>query len=206
MPVISGLMQRGLPLRERNGWGGRRKGAGRKPKGARSMVSRKARLVLNGRHPVHATLRVLPGIPSLRVLNGCVKRALIAGAIQTGFQLIHFSIQGNHLHLIVEADDTPALSRGMKGVAMRIARAVNQAMSRKRGKVFSDRYHHHVLATPAETRAAISYLVNNYRKHMAQAGRSVGHDFIDPHSTVPFFARLEESPLPKPGSFFLARG
>src|SRR5687767_6389232 len=204
--MLRGLMQLGLPLRERNGWGGRRKGAGRKPKGARSMVSRKARPVLNGRHPVHATLRVLPGIPSLRVLNGRVKRALVAGAIQPGFQLIHFSIQGNHLHLIVEADDTPALSRGMKGVAMRIARAVNQAMSRKRGRVFSDRYHHHVLETPSETRAAISYLLNNYKKHMAESGRSVGRNFIDRHSTARSFAGLEESPLPTPGSFFLSRG
>src|SRR5688500_13311227 len=186
-------MQLGLPLRERNGWGGSRKGAGRKPNGARPLVSRKARPVLNGRNPVHATLRVLPGIPSLRVLNGCVKRALIAGASRSDFQLIHFSIQGNQLHLIVEADDTRALSRGMQGLAVRIARAVNQAMSRKRGKVFSDRYHHRVLKTPPETRAAISYLINNYKKHMAEAGRSVGRNFIDQHSTARSFAGQEES-------------
>src|SRR5687767_9953617 len=206
MAVISRLMQLGLPLRERNGWGGRRKGAGRKPKGARSLVSRKARPKLNGRDPVHATLRVLPGIPSLRVLNSCVRRALIAGASQPGFQLVHFSIQGNHLHLIVEANDTRALSRGMQCLAMRIARAVNEAMSRKRGKVFSDRYHHHVLSSPSEARAAISYLIDNFRKHMAEAGRWLGQGFIDPHSTARSFAGLEESPLPTPRSFFLSRG
>ena len=170
------------------------------------MVSRKARPALNGRHPIHVTLRVLPGIPSLRVLNGCVKGALIASARRSDFRLIHFSIQGNHLHLIVEADDTRALSKGMQGLAMRVARAVNQAMSRKRGKVFSDRYHHHVLKTPSETRTAISYLVHNYRKHMAEAGRSIGRDFIDPHSTAPSFAEREKSPLPTPRSFFLSRG
>src|SRR5687768_7863344 len=194
--VVTSRMQLGLPLRERNGWGGRRKRAGRKPNGARPLVSRKARPVLKGRLPVHATLRVLPGIPSLRVLNSSVRRALIAGATGPGFQLVHFSIQGNHLHLIVEADDTRSLSRGMQGLAVRLARAVNQAMSRKRGKVFSDRYHQHVLQTPSETRAAIAYLLDNYKKHMAQAGRALPADFIDPQSSAAYFAGLKQNPLP----------
>src|SRR5688572_8182626 len=94
--------QLSLPLRE---WGGRRKGAGRKPSGSRPMVSRRARPELNGRHPVHVTLRVLPKIPSLRVLDHWVRPALIAGADKPGFRVVHFSIQGNHIHLIAEAAD-----------------------------------------------------------------------------------------------------
>src|SRR5687767_8980301 len=105
--------QLSLPLKERK-WGGRRKRAGRKPNGPRPMVSRKARPELNGRHPVHVTMRVLPEIRSLRVLNGWVRRALVAGASKPGFRLIHFSIQGNHLHLIAEADDAVRLSRGIQ--------------------------------------------------------------------------------------------
>jgi putative transposase len=195
-----------LPLRERHGWGGRRKNAGRKSNGARPLVSRKARPQLNGQHPVHATLRALPEIPSLRVLNGWVKRALVAGADQPGSRVVYFSIQGNHLHLIVEADDAVGLSRGMQGLAVRIARAVNQAISRKRGKVFSDRYHEHVLTTPREARAAIAYLVENFRRHCEQSGRSLRPDFIDEHSSAIHLAGLETDPLPAPRFWLLSCG
>jgi REP element-mobilizing transposase RayT len=178
-----------LPLRT---WGGKRKRAGRKPNGARSLVSRSKRPVLNGRHPVHATMRVLPEIPSLRVLNGWVRRALNAGSNQPGFRLIHFSIQGNHLHLIVEAEDTVRLSRGMQGLAVRISRAVNQVLSRKRGKVFSDRYHAHVLRSLREVRNAVAYVIENFRRHREKGGRPVAASFVDLHSS----AALELGALP----------
>src|SRR5688500_1507212 len=152
----SSQMELPLPLT----WGGRRKRAGRYPKAQRAMVSRKQRPRLNGRHPAHLTMRVLPEIPSLRVLNGWVRRALFASADKPRFRIIHFSIQGNHIHLIAEADDSVSLSRGMQGLAIRIARAVNEALSRKRGKVFSDRYHEHVMRTPSEDRAAINHVVH----------------------------------------------
>src|SRR5688572_9972229 len=180
-------------------WGGRRKRAGRKPRAQRAMVSRKQRPRLNGRHPAHLTMRVLPEIPSLRVLNGWVRRALFASADKPRFRIIHFSIQGNHIHLIAEADDQVALSRGMQGLAIRIARGVNQALSRKRGKVFGDRYHEHVLKTPSEVRAAIHYVIHNYRKHMAEAGRRLRSDFIDDHSSA-----VEPSQLPEP-RFWITR-
>jgi putative transposase len=157
--------------------------------------------VLNGRHPVHATMRVLPEIPSLRVLNGWVRSALLAGSDQPGFRLIHYSIQGNHLHLIVEAEDTIRLSRGMQGFAVRISRAVNRALSRKRGKVFSDRYHAHVLATPRETRAAVAYVIENFRRHRAEGGRPVAASFVDPHTS----AALEPGALPSPRFWLLLK-
>ena len=195
-----------LPLRERMTWGGRRKKAGRKPNGAQPLVSRRARPGLSGRDPVHVTMRVLPEIRSLRVLNGWVKRALIAGASKPGFRLVYFSIQGNHLHLIAEADDALLLSRGMQGLAIRIARAVNQAMSRKHGKVFADRFHAHVLTTPSEVRAALHYLVHNFRKHMAHGGRHVPFDFIDEHSSAVHLTGREKSPLPDASTWLLRIG
>jgi REP element-mobilizing transposase RayT len=114
-------------------------------------------------------MRALPEIPSLRVLNGWVRRALVAGGRSDGFRLIYFAILGNHIHLIVEGDDRRSLSRGVQGLAIRIARAVNQAMSRKRGKVFSDRFHEHVLRSLRETKAAVHYVLNNYKKHCSEA-------------------------------------
>jgi REP element-mobilizing transposase RayT len=198
--------QLSLALEEKKTWGGKRKGAGRKPAGERALVSRRKRPTLSGRHPVHATLRVLPEIPSLRVLNVCVRRALIAGASKPGFRLVHYSIQSNHIHLIVEADTTVQLSRGMQGIALRISNAVNKAMSGRSGKVFSDRYHEHVLSTPRETRAALRYVLENHRKHRLEAGRRLRDDFLDEHSTAACFVGLERSPLPAARFWLLTNG
>jgi putative transposase len=183
-----------LPLQEKRTWGGKRRRAGRKPNGSRALVSRSKRPVLNGRHPVHVTMRVLGEIPSLRVLNGWVRRALLAGADQPGFRLIHFSIQGNHLHLIVEAEDTVRLSRGMQGLAVRISSAVNRALSRRRGKVFSDRYHAHVLRTWREVQNAVAYVIENFRRHREKGGRPVAPSFVDSHTS----AAIDPGTLPSP--------
>jgi hypothetical protein len=82
---------------------------------------------------------------------------------------VHYSVQGNHLHLLVEAEDRRALSRGMKGLGVRIARGLNRVMGR-RGAVLDDRYHGHVLKTPTEVRHARQYLLQNARRHYGLAG------------------------------------
>jgi hypothetical protein len=98
-------------------WGGARRGAGRKPKGERAGVSHREREELAPRYPVHVTLRTREGLPSLRrdVTRRTLERAFAAGKERFGFRLIHYSIQSNHLHLIVEATDRRTLARGMQG-------------------------------------------------------------------------------------------
>jgi putative transposase len=80
------------------------------------------------------------------------------------FQVVHHSIQSNHLHLIVEADDRAALTSGMRGLLVRIARALNRLWKRS-GPVFADRFHEHELRKPREVRNALVYVLQNLRKH-----------------------------------------
>ena len=146
--------------------GGARPGAGRKPSGRRVGVPHRARGDHRARHPVHVTMRARAGLPSFRG-DKLVFRALrdsLAEGHKTAFRVVHFSVQSNHLHLIVEASDTSALSRGMQGLTIRTARAVNHAID-GRGNVFQDRYHAHELKTPRETRAALLYVLQNWAKH-----------------------------------------
>ena len=82
---------------------------------------------------------------------------------------MHYSVQGNHVHLLVEANDEKALSKGMNGLGTRIARRLNRVMGR-RGKVLDDRYHGHILRTPTEVRRARAYLLGNAEKHYGQRG------------------------------------
>jgi hypothetical protein len=87
------------------------------------------------------------------------------------------------MHLLVEADDNRALSRGMQGLAIRMARGLNQLMQR-RGRVFADRYHAHVLRTPSEVRRALHYILHNYRHHAAERGQSLSPTYCDPYSSA----------------------
>jgi putative transposase len=117
------------------------------------------------RHPVHVTLRAARRVPSLR--REIVFRALRRAFASCGsgrFRVVHFSVQTDHVHLIVEAGDADALARGASGLSIRLARAVNRVLER-RGRVWGDRYHARALRTPREVRHAIVYVLMNWRKH-----------------------------------------
>ncbi|ACL64319.1 conserved hypothetical protein [Anaeromyxobacter dehalogenans 2CP-1] len=171
-----------LPAPRRHG--GRRPGAGRKPKGARAGVSHHGRPEVTASTPVHVTLRVLPHVWNLRSGRSLrvVEAVLSAIRDRSGFRVVHFSLQGNHLHLLVEADGAGALSAGMQGLTIRLAKGLNGLMAR-RGRVFADRYHAHVLRTPAEVRNALAYVLLNHRSHRARAGGRAGQGSVDRYSS-----------------------
>jgi REP element-mobilizing transposase RayT len=157
-------VSRQLALRFRS-WGGARPGAGRKSMQRRGGVRHLARPAHCARHPVHMTLRLAPGLPSLRseVIGGLIRRAF-RDTRRRWFRVVHFSIQSNHLHLLVEADDRKALSRGSAALAIRIARRLNALLGRK-GTVFPERYHDRALKTPREVRNALAYVLLNAHRH-----------------------------------------
>lgn len=177
--------QLGLGLSPRFGWGGARTGAGRK-RGSRA--SHAGRSALASGRPIHATLRVRGDLPSLRrkALFAVVEGALRGVLGREGFRVIHFSVQSNHAHLIVEATTGAALARGMQALSIRIAKGVNRALGR-RGAVLSDRYHARALRTPREVRNALCYVLQNQRRHAAaEAARDGGiidPTWIDPRSS-----------------------
>jgi REP element-mobilizing transposase RayT len=102
------------------------------------------------------------------------------------FRIVHFSVQMDHLHLLVEAADKDALSSGMRGLAIRMARAVNKLVSRH-GRVWADRWHGRALRSPRATRHALSYVLANFRKHHPRSSR-----VVDAFSSAPYFAGFRE--------------
>ena len=157
-------MQQRLP--GTSGWGGKRDGAGRKA-GPHPRVLHRARPAHSDRHPVHLTLRSRPEVTSLRsprVLAALV--AAICAAQRDSFRVAHYSAQEGHLHLIVEATDALALERGIRGLLVRVARAVNRVLQRH-GSLWADRYHRRDLRTPREVHHALAYVLCNARKHHA---------------------------------------
>jgi REP element-mobilizing transposase RayT len=129
------------------------------------------------------TLRVRRGVPSLRSASFVAEweRSLARACERGEFRVVHYSVQTNHAHLVVEAHDRDALARGMKAVAARLARAANRVF-RRRGPVLADRYHLRVLRTPREVRRVIAYVLLNARKHAAG-----GAGGVDPASSGRWF-------------------
>ncbi|TMA30942.1 MAG: hypothetical protein E6J87_16915, partial [Deltaproteobacteria bacterium] len=152
---------------------GRRSRGGR-PTGPNPRVRHRSRDSFAERFPCHVTLRVREGVPSLRSIQlvGEVERSFAYGCERADFRLVHYSLQGNHAHLIVEALDRHALGRGMKAIGSWLARAVNRIFERS-GPVLADRYHVRVLKTAREVRNALAYVLLNARRHAAKAGRAL---------------------------------
>lgn len=206
--------QLGLGLRQRFGWGGARPGAGRKASGKKGRTPHVRRQRFHARHPLHTTLRVLGGLPSLRqpAPFAVITAALEAAAMRFGVRIVAYMVQGNHLHLVLEAADHRALARAMAGFTCRVARGLNRVLGRQ-GAVFEGRFHTRVLRTPGEVRSALGYVVENTRRHAQQLGillRSLRDPFtslglLELRSHRPWAARAVGPPVTAPPLTWLLR-
>jgi REP element-mobilizing transposase RayT len=142
---------------------------GGRPRGPRPIVLHRRRKAFSADHPCHVTLKVRAGLPSLRLpavvreIESTFRRA----CSRRDFRLVHYSIQDDHAHLIVEANGTAALGRGMKSLASRFAFAVNRALGRT-GKVLAERYHLRVMKCLRQVRNTLAYVLLNARRHTAK--------------------------------------
>jgi REP element-mobilizing transposase RayT len=100
------------------------------------------------------------------------------------FRIVEFNVLSNHLHLIVEAADAVALSRGIQGFAVRVARRMNSALKRK-GTFFAHRYHVRPLTNPTQVRHALRYVLQNRRHHDAE--KRFWKTWFDPYSSAAWF-------------------
>jgi len=152
--------------RMHSGRGGPRPGAGRPPASANPPVHHVRRPPVPGKCPSHVTLRLRSGTPSLRSRRFLseLRPSLRKACERRGFRVVHYSVQRNHLHLLVESAGKEALGRGMKAISARVARAAQRAFGLA-GPVLHGRYHLRILRTPREVRRALAYVLLNARKH-----------------------------------------
>jgi len=136
---------------------------------------------INRDHPLHVTIRVRKGTWNLRSQRcfACIAAAILVANARGTIRIIHYSVQGNHLHLLVEADDRRSMSNGMRALLISMARRLNDLMD-KSGALFVDRFHERPLASPSAVRTALRYVLTNAHKHH-------GHELVDPFSSGPWF-------------------
>jgi REP element-mobilizing transposase RayT len=175
-------------------WGGPRINSGPKA-GARPKVRHRTRPEHHARCPVHVTMRRAKGLPSFRIdrLHRLVREAIRATR-REGFRIVHYSVQADHLHLLIEADDPVTLTNGMRSFAVRVAMRVNRkVLGRTRGRVWGDRHHRRELTSPSAVRNALVYVLNNHIKH---GEYEVG--LVDPCSSAPWFDGWQHRREPQP--------
>jgi REP element-mobilizing transposase RayT len=187
--------------------GGKRPGAGRPRKQGRASERHQVRARFAARHPIHITLRVEREVGQLRRRRAyhALRAALKVSLERTDFRVVHVSLQREHIHLVVEADDAMALAKGMQALEISAARRLNAAITLERrakrnGRVFADRYHARVLKTPREVRNAINYVLNNWRHHHEDGGFESMFWEVDPFSSAGTFvgwANLTSTDTPR---------
>lgn len=206
--------------------GGKRRGAGRPKKGERASERHKTRESFRPSNPAHVTLRVTPDVAPLRGFDTyhALRAALVTTYARNRIRIVHISIQGTHVHLIVEANNRTELARGMQGFEIAAARNINAAVTkrtgvRRRGTVFPDRYHAVIIRSPRQARSNVAYVMNNWRRH-GESQRSSAGWRIDPYSSAPSFDGFKDldvrtiewpdtyKPLPvwKPKTWLLSTG
>ena len=140
-----------------------------RPRGRR--VSHHGREAFSRLTPVHVTVRVRDDVWNLRSGRSYrrIGRCLEKAVGRFGLRVIEYSVLGDHVHFIVEADDSAALSRGMQGLAIRIAKSLNRMMKR-RGRVFDDHYDARLLRSPTQLVRALAYVLRNHEHHFGAEG------------------------------------
>ena len=166
-------------------------------------IAHTRRPALASRVPLHVTLRMDAHVWNLRSRRSfrIVERALWAAGTREDARICHYSVQGNHVHLLVEASDKRALSSAMRSLAIRMGLGLNRLMGTK-GRVVAHRYHARALRTPTEVRNALGYVLHNRRKHADEQQRSLRADFVDPYSSAAPHAFTP----PAPRTWLLATG
>ena len=195
---MTGRSQLELDLKMPVRWGGAREGAGRKA-AVRARVWHRGHAEFPESHPGLVTIRVRRDVPSLRTVRLVreVEHSLRSIAKRADFRVVHYSLQHDHVHPLVESEGAVALSNGMKSLATRLARAVNRVFDR-RGAVLDGRYHHRALGTPREVRAALAYTLLNARKYAGQRPPVApsSDSWIDPASSGRCFEGWAGCPVP----------
>jgi REP element-mobilizing transposase RayT len=186
-----------FPKVDKNGQRRVGKNAGRKPKGRRAGERHKKRAAVDPRCPQHVVLRVGAEMKWLRTEKAyrAVRRALVTVLDRADkFRIVHISVQGNHVHLLCEASDKVALGKGMQSFAISAARHLNRVHGHE-GTVFPDHYHVEAIDSVRQARHALSYVLNNWRKHK-QDGRGLFEGRIDPFSSGLLFEGWKERTQP----------
>jgi hypothetical protein len=170
-----------LSFKKVNGWGGKRRGAGRPNRSG--QVGHGERPAVSKRVPMHLTWKLKADLVNLRCGEiESVFKTCSEAVKKFGLRIVHYSIQRDHLHMFAEADGAEALALGMRSFGCRFGKAIRK-IAGGRGPVFAGRYHLQLLETPTQVRNTLAYVLQNQAKHT----KLIKH--LDRYSSAPYFGQ-----------------
>lgn len=95
----------------------------------------------------------------LKQLHDSIKKAR-----KIGLRVIHYTLEFDHVHLLVEVDSNQQLAKGMQSFGISFSKGINKIKAQV-GKVFKTRYHFRKLKSPNEIKNVIFYILGNSLKH-----------------------------------------
>ena len=150
-------------------------------------VAHRRRPLHAARFPLHVTVPFVKGVYNLRSRRcfSVIERAFWGAMARSSARIVHFSVLGNHIHLVMEAADRETLSLAMRSLGVRLGKNLNRVMGRK-GRVVGDRSLARVLTSPSQVRRAVAYVLRNYAQHAAAWGELLSASFVDPYSSASY--------------------
>ncbi len=92
-----------------------------------------------------------------------LKRAIL-NARKQGLRVIHFSLEYDHVHLLIEADNNLILGKGMQAFGVTLSKAINR-LKKLKGGVYKHRYHFRQISSTRELKIVMNYIFTNGLKH-----------------------------------------
>jgi REP element-mobilizing transposase RayT len=144
------------------------KGAGRPkiPPNKKNYIPHRERETIPKKTPVHVTIKINKHIVHTlrnKIIFQKISRA-ITKARNKGIRLVHFTIQRDHVHMLIEAENKNQLGKAMQALGISFSKSL-KSLTKTKLKIFKDRYHVHILKTLKEVRNAKSYILGNAIKH-----------------------------------------
>jgi REP element-mobilizing transposase RayT len=154
------------------------KGAGRpvtlSKKELMTKIYHRSRPEIPRARPVHVTIKsnknIIPNLRSkvfYKEIRQGMKRARILG-----IRIIHFSVQRDHVHMLIEAENKKQLGESMRALSISLSKRFSFTL-KKKVKALKNRYHLHILKSLQEIKNATNYILHNGQKH----GITDVHDF-----------------------------
>lgn len=118
---------------------------------------------------LHLTVKIEKSKANLKNKNvlAILKKAIF-NARRQGLKVIHYSLEYDHIHLIIEADNNRTLGKGMQAFGVTLAKAINR-MRKVKGQVYKHRYHFRQITSSRQLKNVMTYIFNNGVKHKTSA-------------------------------------
>lgn len=143
------------------------------PKNTQTNSPHKQRPFLHARYPIHITLQIIHTVDNLHqhYIYQTIRETTLTTTQHEDFRIVQLSIQQTHIHLLIKTNNKHTLTKKIQDFQISTTKHLNATISknkpspRRKNIMFRDHYHAEIITSPRQTRQALSYVANNWRKH-----------------------------------------